>query len=53
MGAYGEKLNFLDQRVGKNIKKINVQILMGIALRCTKLHILYNSDTESHFFYHV
>ncbi len=31
-------------------KKINFQILTGIAPRGTKLYILYDSNTESHFF---
>ncbi len=50
MSAYREKLNFSgEQKIGKNAIKINFQILMAIAPRCTKLHILY-SDAESHFF---
>ncbi len=50
MRAEGEKLNFSgEQKIGKSIKKINFQILMGIAPRSTKLHILHDKDTESHF----
>ncbi len=34
MGVQGEKINFSgEQQIGKNVKKINFQILMGIALK--------------------
>ncbi len=36
--------------MGKNVKKINFQILMGIASRGTKLHILHDSDMNRGFY---
>ncbi len=51
MGAQGEKLIFFRRAKnrGKKVKKINSQILMEITPGGTKLHILHDSDTESHF----